>query len=260
MGEHPLFRVEERRSSLIPRPLKVHHTYLLLLMLSPLVSHCQSNTQARAGDKPRETSISIGAFGQMTPSRAPFNITNPYGPSSDYEQFEQKRQSSSPSLGVLGSFHQSFGRFLGYDVYAGYTRFRQSYSDLSGFLQISNPNVPVSVNQHTWGSVGTNLIELTVAYSIDGPRSRWIRTFTEVGGGGLFFLPYDGAGAHDQTRPALLFGGGVEYRLSDHLGLRAEYRGHLLKGPDFATSGPQRLFTVMNTPAISLVYRFGHKQ
>ena len=211
---------------------------------------------AQGGEKPRETSISIGAFGQLTPTRAPYNITTPSG----YEQFDQKTQSSSPSPGVLGTFHQSFGRFLGYDVNAGYTRFRQSYSEFSGYLPISKPGIPLPVDQHTSGSVGTNLIELTVAYSIDGPRSSRIRTFTEVGGGGLFFLPYDGAGAHNQTRPALLFGGGVEYSLTDHLGLRAEYRGHLLKGPDFATTGPQRLFTVMNTPAVSLVYRFGHKR
>ena len=241
--------------------LNVSHSYLLLLILSSPLSYGQSNTQARANDKPRETSISIGAFGQLTPSRVPFNITTPFGQGSEYEQFDQKTQSSSPSLGVLGTFHQSFGRFLAYDVNTGYTRFRQSYSELSGYLPISNTNTtPLPADQYTWGSVGTNLIELTVAYSIDGPRSGRIRTFAEVGGGGLFFLPYDGAGAHNQTRPALLFGGGLEYRLTDRLGLRAEYRGHLLKGPDFATRGPQRLFTVMNTPTISLVYRLGHKR
>jgi hypothetical protein len=56
----------------------------------------------------------------------------------------------------------------------------------------------------------------------------------------------------------------MNYKLTSHLDLRAEYRGLFYKSPDF-TLPPydgfnfpmSRLFTVTNAPAISLVYRFG---
>jgi opacity protein-like surface antigen len=60
----------------------------------------------------------------------------------------------------------------------------------------------------------------------------------------------------------MVFGAGLEYGLSPHLFVRAEYRGLLYEGPDYRTYSTgnypqQRLFAVTNVPAISLVYRFG---
>jgi hypothetical protein len=67
----------------------------------------------------------------------------------------------------------------------------------------------------------------------------------------------------------MVFGVGMNYKLTNHLAFRAEYRGFLYKGPDFTvpdvtpgavTAGQfpmSRLFTVTNAPAVSLVYRFG---
>jgi len=41
------------------------------------------------------------------------------------------------------------------------------------------------------------------------------------------------AGAWTQARPAFVYGGGVDYRLADHVALRAEYRGFVYDRPDF---------------------------
>jgi opacity protein-like surface antigen len=103
------------------------------------------------------------------------------------------------------------------------------------------------------------MYELTLAYAFYGPRSERFRTFGQIGGGGLFFEPINANFAHQETRPAMVFGVGAEYDFSRHLSVRAEYRGLFYKMPDFGIDNgfpKQRLFTVTNTPAISLVYRF----
>ena len=72
-------------------------------------------------------------------------------------------------------------------------------------------------------------------------------------------LPIAASIAHQETRPAMVFGVGTEYDVSRHFSVRAEYRGLFYKMPDFAIDNgfpKQRLFSVTNTPAISLVYRF----
>ena len=64
-------------------------------------------------------------------------------------------------------------------------------------------------------------------------------------------------------RPAMVFGTGLNYRLSEHWALRGEYRGLFYKTPYFAgadTNVPTaRLYTVTHEPTISIVYRFGRK-
>lgn len=62
----------------------------------------------------------------------------------------------------------------------------------------------------------------------------------------------------------MIFGVGMNYRLTKRLGLRAEYRGLFYKNPDFApnlnTVPVTRLFTVTDQPAVSLTYTFGRRR
>ena len=64
----------------------------------------------------------------------------------------------------------------------------------------------------------------------------------------------------------MIFGVGMNYKLTSHLDLRAEYRGLFYKSPDFnlppygqGNFPITRLFTVTSQPAISVVYSFGRK-
>jgi long-subunit fatty acid transport protein len=57
----------------------------------------------------------------------------------------------------------------------------------------------------------------------------------------------------------MIFGVGMNYRFSEHFGMRAEYRGLFYKSPTlpFPKTAPvTRLFTITNEPAISLTYTF----
>ena len=228
---------------------------------------------AQATDPPPKSSkftpgidASIGVEGDLTAARMP-TFTTPY--SSPGTGFTQVTQSAAPSAGVFGSFHQSFTPWLGYNIHFGYTRFTDHYSNAQEYLTTSTTTFPSS-SSFIRGNVRTNMYDLTVSSVIEGPRTRRFSTLTEVGGGGLFFTPLStDTGARQQTRPALVFGAGANFKLTPKLDLRAEYRGLLYKSPDFnltdITPGitptnqfpMTRLFTVTSTPEVSLVYRFG---
>jgi opacity protein-like surface antigen len=202
--------------------------------------------------------VSLGVFGQLTDTRTAITLDQIQIATST----TQRTQGTSPSAGVLGTLHQSFRPWLGYNVNLGYTRFSENYSYGSALVPSNNSTVVRPVSSFSQGTIGTNMYELTIAYVVEGPRNKRFSTFGQFGGGGLFFLPtQSNSPASQQTRPTMVFGVGMNYKLTNHLDVRAEYRGLFYKGPDFAyslsTFPITKLFTVTNTPAVSLVYRFG---
>ncbi|MGA9672151.1 MAG: hypothetical protein WBQ94_23260 [Terracidiphilus sp.] len=210
------------------------------------------------------TDVSIGVEGDLTATRMPTSTHSLSGTS-----FTQVTQSAAPAAGAFASFHQSFTPWLGYNIHFGFTRFTEHYSNAEEFVTTSTTTVPTG-SSFIRGNVRTNMYDLTVSSVIEGPRTKRFSTFTEVGGGGLFFSPLStSTGARQQTRPALVFGVGANFKIRPRLDLRAEYRGLLYKSPDFnlpditpgVTGTNQfpmtRLFTVTSTPEVSLVYHFG---
>lgn len=207
------------------------------------------------------TDLSIGISGQLTPSRTPTTTLS----ESAGVQSTETTQGTSPSAGVLGTFHQSYGPWLGYNVNLGYTRFTENYSLGHAFVPNSSTNFP-AFSDFARGSIGTNMYEVSVAYAIQGPRARRFNTFAQFGGGGLFFLPTENHSPYaNQIRPTMLFGVGINYKLTPRLAIRGEYRGLFYKNPDFAYySGNaipiSKLFTVTNEPTVSIVYTFGGRK
>ncbi len=194
-----------------------------------------------------QTDLSVGAFGELTALRMPITAT----PRFDGVEVMQTTQGTSPSAGLLVTFHQSLKPWLGYNINFGYSRFTENYSLGNTFL--------ASFSQL---SIGTNMYELSIAPVIQGPKIKHISTFAQAGGSGLWFLPTQTVSPYnEQVRAAMLFGVGFNYKLTDHLGMRAEYRGLFYKNPDFAYRSGQapmsRLFTVTNEPTVSLFYTFG---
>jgi opacity protein-like surface antigen len=212
--------------------------------------------QAQGSSSAKLTDLSIGTFGQLTPTRSPSTTYHLTSGTSDM----QTTQGTSPSAGVLATMHQSFTPVFGYVVSLGYSRFSENYSKGLAFTPASSTTLPDATFSR--GSIETNMYEVSVAYAIQGPRINRFSTFTQLGGGGLFFLPIQNQSQlREQTRPAIVFGAGVNYLLSDHISMRVEYRGLFYKNPDFAyysnTEFPiSKLFTATNEPAISIVYRF----
>ena len=187
------------------------------------------------------TDISVGIFGQLTPTRIQTSSETDSMPADNGEPYIQATQGTSASAGVLGTFHQQFKPWLGYNVNLGYSRFTENYSNGNTYI----------------ATIGTNMYELSAASVVQGPRTKRFSTFFQTGGAILTFLPTQNPSPGAvQFRPALIFGVGFNYRLSEHLGVRAEYRGQFYKNPDFKMD-LNKLFTVTNAPAVSLVYSFG---
>ncbi len=202
------------------------------------------------------TDFSLGLMGQTTFARNPTT----FAVFPEWTVANQQIQSQSPSAGALVTFHGAMKPYLGYNVNFSYTRFTQTDSEGSGYVPGQGTHPPLgSFGTFAAGGLDTHMYELTLAYAFYGPRSKRFRTFGQIGGGGLFFEPINASFAHQETRPAMVFGMGGEYDVSRHFSVRAEYRGLFYKMPDFGIDNgfpKQRLFTVTNSPAISLVYRF----
>jgi opacity protein-like surface antigen len=227
---------------------------LALLLLSRTVA-AQAPKPAKDENFTPGTDVSMGLMGQMTFARNPTVLTV----YPDWTVANQQTQSQSPSAGALFTFHGAIKPYLGYNVNFSYTRFTQTDSEGSGYVPGQGSTTPPGGASFSAGALDSRMEELTLAYVFYGPRSKRFRTFGQIGGGGLFFEPLNANFAHQETRPAMVFGTGAEYDISSHFSVRAEYRGLFYKMPDFGIDNgfpKQRLFSVTNTPAISLVYRF----
>jgi len=230
--------------------------FTLLLLSSAWALVAQTPKPPKDENFAPGTDISLGLMGQITLARNPAV----FAAYPDWTVVSQKSQAQSPSAGALFTFHGAMKPYLGYNVNFSYTRFTQTDSEGSGYAPGQGAIPPPGPGgSFTAGALDTHLYELTLAYAFYGPRSKRFRSFGQLGGGGLFFEPINASFAHQQTRPAMVFGVGGEYDVSSHFSVRAEYRGLFYKMPDFAIDNgfpKQRLFTVTNMPAISLVYHF----
>lgn len=115
--------------------------------------------------------------------------------------------------------------------------------------------------------VQSNIHMLTGEAVITAPSSSRVRPYGLAGVGGLFFRPTNnlnnnligiGTGSgNNQTKPAFVYGGGVDFDLTHFVALRAEYRGLIYKIPDFQIPGlASDAFTHTAQPSVGLVWRF----
>jgi len=233
---------------------------LLVLMLLALISLLSPELNAQSAPTRNDENftpgidIAGGVSGQMTFARNPVTVNT----EGAFTIESEKSQSLSPSPGALFTFHQAMKPYLGYNVNFDYTSLKQSFSQGSASINSNGSTTPTSFAAYSFNA---RVYELSVAYAFSGPRFARFRTFGQFGGGGLFFQPAQAPFAKEQTRPAMVFGIGIEGDFSTHFSIRAEYRGLFYKGPDYQIDRPayvpwQRLFTVTNEPTISLVYRF----
>jgi outer membrane immunogenic protein len=127
--------------------------------------------------------------------------------------------------------------------------------------------------------IQNTISEYSGAYVFSFHQSARVEPFVFVGAAAVIFYPgYSSNTVNDvltnipasqQTKPAFLYGGGFDWRifssvplvrrssLTNHLGLRLQYRGLVYKAPDFKV---QNLFTGarghMAEPTIGLVVKF----
>jgi opacity protein-like surface antigen len=155
-------------------------------------------------------------------------------------------QHATDTGGFLLSYRYHFNRWLAADASYGYARNTQENFISSGSM-----------------SVQANIHEATGALVVTGPR-RVLRLhpYGLAGAGALVFDPTGNlggfvAGAQSQAKAAFVYGGGVDYDLSKHFTLRAEYRGFVYERPGFGLDALHSGATAHTAqPSAGVVFRF----
>src|SRR5215475_5287946 len=135
-------------------------------------------------------------------------------------------QAVTNSGGILGSFRFRVRRHDTIELNYGYTRDSQIYTSSSAF---------------TFQEQQANVHELTAAYVYQFNRKQKLSPFVLGGGGLLLFRPittstHSLVDPQNDTEGTFLFGLGANYRLTDALGIRVQFRGLIYRAPDFGVS------------------------
>jgi opacity protein-like surface antigen len=155
-------------------------------------------------------------------------------------------QHSTDSGGFLVNYRFHINGWLAAEAGYGYNRNTQQ-----NFTPSGNFGIQSNVHQAT-GALVVN-IPVYVAR---------MRPYVLAGAGALVFDPTGNAGvfvagAQRQTRPAFVYGGGVDYRLVRHVALRLEYRGFVYNRPDFGIAALSSSVTTHTAqPSAGLVVHF----
>jgi len=110
--------------------------------------------------------------------------------------------------------------------------------------------------------VHTRQQEISAAYVYNFRNYRNFNPFLEGGVAGMLFSPIRDFGTTNfdtkqNTNLGALFGGGVAYELSPSWDIRAEYRGIVVKTPDFGlTNFKTNRWMLMSVPALGGAYNF----
>jgi opacity protein-like surface antigen len=151
---------------------------------------------------------------------------------------------ATKSGGFLVGYSYQFNKWFGAEGNYGFSRNTQKYFSGGGLT-------PVESDFHQY--TGALVVHLPA-------RVRTFRPYALAGGGALVFDPtnrYALAGADRQTRGTFLYGGGANFDLTNHLGLRMEYRGLVYKVPDYTISTLNlNRFTHLAQPSAGVFFRF----
>jgi opacity protein-like surface antigen len=159
-------------------------------------------------------------------------------------------QSSTGALGLLMSYRYMLTPKSALELNYGFAQNDQKYA-----LNSAIYNYRIHARQQEFSAA--------YVYSLNFKR---FSPFVEAGGGAMFFTPVLDAGTeliNTKITKGIggLFGGGLAYELSPSFDIRAEYRGFLVKTPDFGeTNGSLNLnvnrYEVISTPSIGVAYHF----
>ena len=148
--------------------------------------------------------------------------------------------------GFLVGYRYHINRWLAAEANYGYDRDTQKYFSTGGLSRVQS-----------------DVDTATAAAVISLPfRISRLNPYVLGGGGSLVFHPTGNAGgfvagADTQAKGAFLYGGGVDYTLTRHWSVRAEYRGYVYKDADFGVRALNTdSWTHTAQPSAGIVFRF----
>jgi opacity protein-like surface antigen len=175
-------------------------------------------------EAPDRNEVSVQAFGSFLKSTTDDGVKN----------------SATNSGGVLGSYRYFFGVHSGFEVNYGYSLNTQTFLSSNGSLGVKNYS-------H----------EASAAYVFRFPLKRFT-PFVSAGAGALVFDPKNFQGADSQARASFVYGAGTDFTISQHVFLRAEYRGFVYDSPTYSLTGLDGTDRITHRaePSIGFGYRF----
>jgi outer membrane immunogenic protein len=157
------------------------------------------------------------------------------------------QKNSSMTIGLLASYRYMLTPRSALEINYGYQQNTQYYQ------VFGKKNGGIHVLQQ----------EFSAAY-VFNLNFKNFNPFVEAGPGAVVFDPLLDSGTSDldakrNTSIGGLFGGGLAYELSPSFDIRAEYRGFLVKTPNFSLPGNTfntNRYEVISTPSIGIAYHF----
>lgn len=191
----------------------------LLTILAAAVALIAAPAFAQS-DEPGRQDVAVQASGSFVSSTTHNGVDN----------------NATNSGGVLATYRFFFSKHHGVEANYGYALNTQSYGALG---------------------VKTNSHEVSGAYVFRMPFGK-VTPFALAGAGALVFNPKDFRGAGTQTRAAFVYGVGADINLTNHLFMRAEYRGFVYNSPTYDLAALNRLDRVTHRaePSVGFGYRF----
>ena len=156
-------------------------------------------------------------------------------------------QSPANAAGGLFELRHISNPLFGYEATYSFNRANQRYSALN--CPVSGCLTPRSVSADAHEISGDWIVSVHVAN---------LRPFVLAGVGALINEPSGGqSGTSSSTKPVFVYGGGLDWGLISHLGLRFQYRGNLYKAPDLTTAfSSTDSLTHTAEPMIGAYFRF----
>jgi len=162
-------------------------------------------------------------------------------------------QSPANAAGGLIELRHISSPLVGYEATYAFNRANQKYS-------AQNDACPVGVIPcilPTPASISANAHEVTGDWVVSLKLAN-LRPFALAGVGLLLDVPSSGqSSTSSATKAVFVYGGGLDWGLVPHLGLRLQYRGNLYKAPDmtsrFTSTGA---FTHTSEPMIGAYFSF----
>lgn len=151
------------------------------------------------------------------------------------------------SWGYLINYRYHFNDWGAIEVNYAHTRYTQFYSGGTGLI-------------NSWTQASTKEATMAFVFHHFSRFNGRLRPFAEGGIGGVDWSPVAAGsvgGPFSQSRPVLLYGGGIDWKWFGHFGLRAGYRGMFFTAPDFTVNGQfTNARAQMREPYAGLTYRF----
>jgi outer membrane immunogenic protein len=183
-------------------------------------------------------------YAQESRQDVSFSGTGNFGPT--IHGATQVDQSSTGALGLLLSYRYMVTPRSALELNYSFMQNSQKFNDHNYILT---------------GRVHSRMQEVTAAYVYSLNFKRF-SPFGEVGVGTLIFTPVLDAGTNELYTKSTkgiggVFGGGLAYELSPSFDIRAEYRGLLVKTPNFGlTTLSTNRYEILSMPTIGVAYHF----